>query len=108
MTKRKKQVTMTVTVSVPRWLSAAEARREVRALIKDQCFWGHEGGPVYNWEYIDDSNFKLVSVTPAARDMEDALALMLAAFEWQVPNANPAVNAAVEAARAALAKAKAR
>lgn len=30
--KRKKEVTMTVTVSVPSWLTAAQARREVRSL----------------------------------------------------------------------------
>ena len=35
--KSRKRITMTVTVSVPHWLSAADARREVRTLINEQC-----------------------------------------------------------------------
>lgn len=34
--KSRKRITMTVTVSVPHWLTAADARREVRTLINDQ------------------------------------------------------------------------
>lgn len=56
MAQRKKQITMVVTVSAPAWLSAAEARREVRALINEQCFYGHRNGKT--WEEIDQSNFR--------------------------------------------------
>ncbi|PAL23581.1 hypothetical protein CD928_05805 [Sphingopyxis sp. GW247-27LB] len=46
--KRRKQVTMNVTVSVPRNMSAAETRREVREMIKNGAGWhfncGEEGG----------------------------------------------------------------
>ena len=39
MTARRKRVTMTVTVSCPPDMSAAEARREVRSLITHQANW---------------------------------------------------------------------
>lgn len=35
--KRRKKVTMLVTVSVPVAMTAAQARREVRSLVTDQC-----------------------------------------------------------------------
>lgn len=50
-----------------------------------------------------DANGRLIAAAP---DLLDALEAMTAAFDWQAPNANPAINAAVEAARAAIAKAK--
>jgi len=37
MSKTRKRVTMQVTVSVPTWMTAREARREVRTLINEQC-----------------------------------------------------------------------
>ncbi len=37
MTRRRKQVQMTLTVSVPHWLTAAEARREIRSRIDHQA-----------------------------------------------------------------------
>jgi hypothetical protein len=37
MAKTRKAVTMLVTVTVPRGLTAAQARREVRTLINEQC-----------------------------------------------------------------------
>ena len=42
--KTRKKITMLVTVSVPRHMTPAEARREVRSLITDQCNWsaGHD------------------------------------------------------------------
>lgn len=39
MAKKRKQFTMLVTVSVPRDMTAAEARREVRSLITHQANW---------------------------------------------------------------------
>lgn len=56
--KRRKQITMTVTVSVPRWMTAAQARREVRTLINDQCnYMSH--GPNF-----DDVEVKARAVRP--------------------------------------------
>jgi hypothetical protein len=40
MMARRKQVTMTITVSVPDWLTATDARREVRAVL--QGYTGHK------------------------------------------------------------------
>ncbi len=41
-----KLVKMHVTVNVPAWMTAAQARREVRTLINEQCgYLGH--GPGY-------------------------------------------------------------
>lgn len=59
---KKKLVTMVVTVSVPAWLGAAAARKEVRTLIGQQCFHGHRNGQT--WEEIDESNLKVKSVQP--------------------------------------------
>lgn len=42
-TRRRKEVTMKVTVSVPRWMTAAQARREVRSLINHQANWLDHG-----------------------------------------------------------------
>ena len=39
MSRHRKVVSMLVTVTVPRWMTAAQARREVRTLINDQSNW---------------------------------------------------------------------
>lgn len=62
MAAKKKLVTMRVTVSVPKWLSAAQARKEVRSLIQHQAFWGHYNGEV--GEDIGGHNFKVKGVGP--------------------------------------------
>lgn len=63
-TSKRKTVTMTVTVSCPKWLTAAQARKEVRSLINDQAFWGHyhysESGHA---DVISEYNFKARSVS---------------------------------------------
>jgi hypothetical protein len=46
MARRRKKLTMLVTVSVPVDMSAAEARREVRYLITDQCNYAADFGDV--------------------------------------------------------------
>lgn len=46
MTEKRKLVTMIVTVSVPAFLSAHGARREVRHLINEQCNYGLDTGDV--------------------------------------------------------------
>lgn len=51
---RRKRVTCLVTVSVPVEMTAAQARKEVRTLITDQC----------NWASYDDQ-VKAVKVAPA-------------------------------------------
>lgn len=61
MARRKKEVTMLVTVSVPRWLTAAQARKEVRSLIQHQAFWGHMH-PEH--DEISEYNLKVKRVGP--------------------------------------------
>jgi hypothetical protein len=61
MAGRTKRVRMCVTVSVPVWLSAADARREVRALINDQAFYGTRKAGTF--DEIDASNLRAVSIT---------------------------------------------
>lgn len=46
MSKTRKKVTMLVTVSVPVAMTAAQARREVRTLITDQCNYSADEGDV--------------------------------------------------------------
>ena len=53
--------------------------------------------------YIDEAaNSRLIAAAP---ELLAALEAMTAAFDWQAPNANPAINTAVEAARTAIANA---
>ncbi len=61
MAKRKKEVTMQVTVSVPRWLTAAQARKEVASLIRHQAFWGHRSP---DYDEISEYNLKLKRIGP--------------------------------------------
>lgn len=56
MTKKRKRVTMSVTVTVPHWMSAADARREVRELVTHQRNWS-----------VDLGDVKAVRVVPAPR-----------------------------------------
>lgn len=63
MAKTRKRVRMVVEVSCPRWLTAAQARKEVRTLINEQCHWGHEN----RFECVDESNFRAAAVRPAGR-----------------------------------------
>lgn len=59
---KRKTVRMLVAITVPAKLTAAEARREVRTLINEQC------------NYLDlDSPVKVMSVTPVTRGMMEAL-----------------------------------
>jgi len=61
MAKKKKQITLTVVVSGPSWMTKGQAKREVRALINDQCFHGSRKPGAY--DEIDASNFRARSVT---------------------------------------------
>lgn len=63
MSKRTKLVTMTVTVRAPSWLPAAAARREVKALINDQAFYGTCKAGTF--DEIDESNFRATKVSAA-------------------------------------------
>lgn len=65
--KKRKLVTMTVTVSCPKWLTAAQARKEVKTLIKYQEFWGHTNSVGYNYDEISGHNFKARRVGPVAK-----------------------------------------
>lgn len=58
MARRRKLVTMLVTVSVNPDMSAAEARREVRTLVNDQCN--------YSW---DQEDIRVRSVKPVRAEV---------------------------------------
>lgn len=64
MARKKKTISMVVEVSVPAWLTAAQARKEVRSLIQHQAFHGHMGRNHVDdlWDEIGDDNFKLRAV----------------------------------------------
>ena len=66
MARKRKTVRMVVEVSCPRWLTAAQARKEVRSLINHQAFWGHQ--PPYDApgreEEISEYNFRAARVGP--------------------------------------------
>jgi hypothetical protein len=62
MSKRRKEVSMTVTVSVPHWMTAAQARREVRTLINHQCGYLIDGGAANNYA---DASVKAKTVAAA-------------------------------------------
>jgi hypothetical protein len=49
--KKRKQITMTVTLSVPHWMTAAWARREVKTLVNDQANY-LSPGPDYEEFYV--------------------------------------------------------
>lgn len=59
MASKIKRITMAVTVSVPRWMSSSQARREVRSLINHQAGWLSHG-PDY-----EDVTVRAVKVGPA-------------------------------------------
>lgn len=46
MSKNRKTIRLLLTVSVPAEMSAADARREVRTLINDQCNYDADPGDV--------------------------------------------------------------
>lgn len=54
MTRTRKRVTMLVTVSVPRDVTAAHARREVKTLVGSACNWS-----------LDPDDVKVISIKPA-------------------------------------------
>jgi predicted secreted Zn-dependent protease len=56
MAKTRKTIELRVTVSCPTWLSRRQAKKEVRALINDQCFYGHRKPGTF--DEIDDHNFR--------------------------------------------------
>lgn len=66
MTKKRKLVTMLVTVSCAKELTAAQARKEVRSLINEQAFWGHylENEPDGQ---VSENNFRASKVGPVSK-----------------------------------------
>lgn len=58
---KKKEIAVSVVLSVPAWLSVAAARREVRALINDQAFYGSRKPG--SFDEIDESNFRAKRVS---------------------------------------------
>ncbi len=63
---KRKRVTMQVTVTCPSWLTAAQARKEVRSLIQHQAHFGHKS-PDMVFDEIDEYNFKVLAVKSAKR-----------------------------------------
>lgn len=61
---QRKQLTMEVTVSVPSWMTAAQARREVRTLVNQQCNYLSSGPMELGWPEVD---VKARAVRPAGR-----------------------------------------
>ncbi len=57
--KKTKLVNLALTVSVPSWMTAAQARREVRTLINDHCNWMSQGP---QGEEFDDDAVRAVAV----------------------------------------------
>lgn len=68
MAKTRKRIRMVVEVSCPKWLTAAQARREVKSLIQHQAFFGHatyeRPGVPYPGDEIGEHNFKFIGVRP--------------------------------------------
>lgn len=63
MPRKTKTVTMTVTVRCPSWLTAAQARKEVRSLVNYQAFWGHLRPD--GCDDVGDHNFRATKVGAA-------------------------------------------
>jgi len=74
MSARKKVVSMVVEVSVPAWLTAAQARKEVRSLIQHQAFHGHMGRNHAHelWDEIGEGNFKVRAVRSVGAHVQRA------------------------------------
>lgn len=60
----RKRMTLKVTISFPAWMTAAEARREVRTILNNQTnYLSH--GP--DWQEVDERTVRAVSVKPEKR-----------------------------------------
>jgi len=64
MAKTRKQLTMSLTVSVPSWMTAAQARREVRTLVNEQSNY-LDHGP--DFQEVHGGTVKVRELKPAAR-----------------------------------------
>lgn len=60
---KRKTTTMLVTVSTPAWLTPADVRREVRALVGNACLYGTRH-PDTGWP-VDTDDIVCRSVKPA-------------------------------------------
>lgn len=61
----KKRIALAVTVSAPDWMTKAQASREVRTLINEQCNW-MSAGPY--GEQVDEGTVRAVAVKPMKKD----------------------------------------
>lgn len=61
---KRKELTMSVRVSVPAWMTAAQARREVRTLINQQCNYLTSGPMELGWPEV---SVKARQVRPLGR-----------------------------------------
>lgn len=66
MKKTRKTVQMTVTVTVPAWMTAAQARREVRTLVNHQSNYMDGGYDARSgdWREVHDKTVRARSVRP--------------------------------------------
>lgn len=57
----RKQITLTVVVSGPSWMTREMAKKEVRSLLNEQCFFGHENpNPrAILYDAITNDNFRV-------------------------------------------------
>ncbi len=58
MASRRKTITMLLTITVPRDMSATEARREVKTLVNEQCFYS---------SFVDEGDIKVRGCRPAKK-----------------------------------------
>jgi hypothetical protein len=68
---RRKTLDLVVRISCPTWLTAAQARREVRTLINEQTHFGHIEPDNPNGllaEIIGPENFRAKSVSPLPKN----------------------------------------
>lgn len=66
MSKREmKELEVVVKVRIPKWLSPKAARREIRALVNEQTFYGHRRAG--SFDEIGEGNFRAVAVRAKGR-----------------------------------------
>lgn len=61
---KRKRMTLRVEITFPAWMTAAEARREVRTLINKQTNWLAYGR---DWQEVDERTIRGVAVKAEGR-----------------------------------------
>ena len=63
---KRKQITLTVTLSMPAWLTAAQAKRELRTRVNDLTMWGFTT-PSNDFTEMEVEDFRIRKIAPAPR-----------------------------------------